>query len=70
MLIDLEYKKKVWAMLNSLEGDAVFCIHTKVAPKNIDEFISIVQWYINEVNNGVEFNEDYTKIRKIWTKYD
>ena len=68
MLIDLEYKKKVWDMLNALESEEVFCIHTKVSPKMIDTFTEVVKWHINDVNNGVEFNENYTKIRKIWTK--
>lgn len=68
MLIDLEYKKKVWDMLNALESEEVFCINTKVSPKMIDTFTEVVKWHINEVNNGVEFNENYTKIRKIWTK--
>jgi len=68
MLIDLEYKKKVWEMLNSLEEDQVFCIHTKVSPKMIDTFVYLVKWHINEVNNGIEFNENYTKIRKIYVE--
>ena len=63
-----DYEKKIWHLCVTLDVGKVFDITVYVAPERREKFIEIVKSYIdheNSDNTTIEFNEDYTKIRKI-----
>jgi hypothetical protein len=67
MWLDLDYEKKVWGLLVSMQVGEEFDIIQKVAPQRRDEFIKIVKYYIDHDCSDlteVEFNNEYTKIKK------
>ena len=63
-----DYEKKIWTLCVTLEVGKVFDITVYVAPERRAKFVEIVKSYIdheNSDNTTIEFNEDYTKMRKI-----
>lgn len=68
-ILTSEYKDKIGNLLIDLPVDSVFVISEKVKPENRDLFIGIVKSYIdrnigNQEEFQIEFNSDYSKIRK------
>ena len=63
-----EYELKVWGLLISMQAGEEFNILEKVAPESRQKFIEIVKNYIDHDCSDltyIEFNNEYTKIRKI-----
>lgn len=63
----LDYNDKVWQLLISLNVGDEFNIIEKVAPERRQKFIEIVKNYIDHEgsdNTYIEFNNEYTKIKK------
>jgi len=62
-----DYEKKIWQLCVSLEVGKVFDIKVYVAPQRREKFIEIVKSYIDHKNSDgtyIEFNNEYTKIKK------
>jgi hypothetical protein len=61
-----EYTESVFEFLDKAETDKSFTIANLVKKENRERFIEAVKLYIRSYNfgGGVEFNTDYTKIRK------
>lgn len=62
------YTDKVYAFLLKFQRGDIFIIEEKVKPENRQAFISAVKRYIDDqtdMDNQVEFNNDYTKLRKL-----
>ena len=64
---NLAYELKVWGLLNIIEVGDEFNIIEKVAPERRQKFIEIVKNYIDHECSDetyIEFNNEYTKIKK------
>ena len=64
---NLDYNDKVWGLLISMNVGDEFNIIEKVAPERRQKFIEIVKNYIDHEssdNTYIEFNNEYTKIKK------
>jgi len=62
------YRDRVYGLLINLQGE--FSIDEKVSPENRSEFIEIVKEAIRydmfeNLNFIIEFNNDYSKLRKL-----
>jgi len=67
MWLDSDYELKVWGLLVSMQAGEEFNIIEKVAPERRDKFIEVVKGYIDHDcsdNTYIEFNNEYTKIKK------
>jgi hypothetical protein len=63
----LDYNDKVWGLLISMNVGDEFNIIEKVAPERRQNFIEIVKSYIDHDCSDltyIEFNNEYTKIKK------
>lgn len=63
----LDYNDKVWGLLISMNVGDEFNIIEKVAPERRQKFIEIVKNYIDHESSDdtyIEFNNEYTKIKK------
>ena len=63
----LDYNDKVWGLLISMNVGDEFNIIEKVAPERRHKFIEIVKSYIDHDCSDltyIEFNNEYTKIKK------
>ena len=63
----LDYNDKVWGLLISMNVGDEFNIIEKVAPERRQKFIEIVKSYIDHDCSDltyIEFNNEYTKIKK------
>lgn len=64
-----EYREKVYDFLERMPTGAVYVIDTICRQENKDLFISLVKEYITDTwhsySNGVEFTNDYSRIRKM-----
>jgi len=73
MWLSSDYEKKIWHLCVTLEVAKVFDITVYVAPERREKFIEIVKSYIDHENSDgtyIEFNEDYTKMRKIENNFE
>ena len=61
-----EYVHKVFETFEKMEDGAIFIIKDKVSPGNLVKFIDTVKLYMT-YRNTIEFNNDYTRIRKTLT---
>ena len=61
-----EYTESVFEFLDQAKPDQTFVIKKITKAVNREKFIEAVKLYIRSYNygGGVEFNTDYTKIRK------
>lgn len=61
-----EYTESVFEFLDAAETDKSFTIANLVKQENRERFVEAVKLYISSYayGGGVEFNTDYTKIRK------
>lgn len=69
-LLAVTYEDKIGSMLLALPIDGVFEIKKKVKTENREKFISAIKSYIDrdfgkQDGYEIEFNTNYTKIRKI-----
>ena len=67
MWLDTDYEKKIWNLCQTMEVGKVFDITVYVAPERREKFIEIVKSYIDHDCSDltyVEFNNEYTKIKK------
>lgn len=61
-----EYVHKVFETFENMEDEEIFIIKDRVSPTNLVKFIDTVKLYI-AYRNTIEFNNDYSKIRKSLT---
>ena len=61
-----EYTESVFEFLDKAEPDKSFTIANLCKEENLERFIEAIKLYISSYafGGGVEFNTDYTKIRK------
>ena len=67
MFLNSDYKAKVWGLLISMNVSDEFNIIDKVAPERREKFIEIVKNFIDHDCSDltyIEFNNEYTKIKK------
>lgn len=65
---NLDYNDKVWGLLISMNVGDEFNIIEKVAPERREKFIEVVKYYIDHRCSDlteIEFNNEYTKLRKV-----
>lgn len=62
------YRDRVFEFLNTLPPNEIIDLAVKVQPSNRNNFVEIVKEYIDNVDCQIEFNTDYTKLRRL--EYD
>ncbi len=65
MHVNGEYTERIHMLLDGMVQMQEFSIDENVSPENKDSFIEIVKEYITEEDPMIEFNQDYTKIRRL-----
>jgi len=59
------YKRKVFDYLNKLEPNLIIDLHVLCHPSTESEFVSCVKEYIDNIDCEIEFNTDYSKLRRL-----
>lgn len=63
----IEYKKRVWNLLNRMKPGERYLIEALTKPETREQFINEVKYWMRclPFDGWVEFNDDFTAIRKV-----